>query len=380
VFATGRTSSLWAILYQAAPWSAPLIRQATRFWPGRALADLDAARDRIMAKGMALIEADRVAAENGDNDAAANTSSTLAPPAKGSFLSLFARRARHAAAKGDAAAAAALSDPAVIVSQVFTSLLAGYETSATAAAACVHFLSTHPAAADALHEEVLRVLGPDGGRTPLTADLAAMPYMDAVFKEALRLMPPAPMTLRIAGEDQVICGHAVPKGTWLQVDTRAIQADPAIWGPDAAEFVPERWLAADGRTAALGFNAFGAGTLSCVGARFAEVEVKAMLAALVRLFVFEPAGPEWLAGRKTLDLETRLTMGPRHGVIVRPVLRKGAGVPRSLAGVPSPRPASLDGSSEDDSAVTECPAVVVAGGKGGVVGGDGLRARARVVT
>jgi cytochrome P450 len=387
VFATGRTSSAWAVLYQAAPWAAPVIRFCTRFAPGRALARLDAARELIMAKGMALIEADRAAAENGDGDGEEKTgvktssSSTLAPPAKGSFLSLFARRARHAAAKGDAGAAAALADPKVIVSNVWTVLLAGYETSATAAAACVHFLSTHPAAADALFEEVVRVLGDEkSSRTPLTADLAAMPYMDAVFKESLRLMPPAPMTLRVAGEDQIIAGAFVPKGTWLQVDTRAIQTDPAIWGADAAEFKPERWLGVDARTVTLGFNAFGAGTLSCVGARFAEVEVKLMLASLVRRFVFEPAGPEWLAGKKTLELVTRLTMGPRHGVIVRPVLRGekecGGGAPPTPVGVlEAARPASLDGgSSEDDFEHRR-----VAGKATEGVGGDGLRARARVV-
>lgn len=124
IFATGRSSSAWALVLQAFPRAGPLVRAATRWAPGPALEGLDHARERIMATGAALVAADRereeCEGEEGEKDATAS--------AKGSFLSLFARRARRAAEKGDTAAAAALADPAVITAQCFTFLLAGYET------------------------------------------------------------------------------------------------------------------------------------------------------------------------------------------------------------------------------------------------------------
>jgi len=383
IFATGRSSSAWALVHQALPWAAPLIRLATRLAPGPALAALDGARGVIMAKGMELVlaERERQGAEEGEGEEAA-----AAPSKKGSFLSLFARRARRAADRGDAAAAAALFNPDVVVAQCFTFLLAGYETTATALAFCVHHLSTHPAAAARAVAEMEAVLGGGSHAVASTADLARMPYLDAVFKEALRLTPPAPMTLRLAGEDQAVCGVFIPKGTWMQVDTRAVQTDKAVWGPDAAAFKPERWATADEKTKAVGFNAFGAGTLSCVGARFAETEAKLTLISLLRRFDFTPAGPEWVgAGRTDLDLETRLTMGPKHGVWVVPIVRGkkgvvdgGGGVPRTPTGVLGGPPASLGGgasSSSDGEAEVEAEG---GGGKGGVravAEAAGLRAR-----
>jgi hypothetical protein len=225
------------------------------------------------------------------------------------------------------------------------------------------------------------VLGPDTATVATMADLARMPFLDAVLKESLRVTPPAPMTLRLAGEDQTVCGLAVPKGTWLQVDTVAVQTDPAVWGPDAADFRPERWFTADDKARAVGFNAFGAGTLSCVGARFAETEAKLTLIALLRRFAFEPAGPEWVDGRVDLDLETRLTMGPRHGVWVRPRLLEAEGgclpPPRTPTGVLGGPPPSLDGdsvgtASDEESVVVGKAGAGVSGGGGG---GSGLRAR-----
>ena len=49
------------------------------------------------------------------------------------------------------------------------------------------------------------------------ADLTGLPYLDAVYKESLRLLPPGHVTAREAGEGQTLGGHLVPKGTWIHV-------------------------------------------------------------------------------------------------------------------------------------------------------------------
>ena len=234
--------------------------------------------------------------------------------AKGSFLSLFARGARRAARSGGDGA----FDDETVASQAFTFLLAGYETTATALAFCMYCLAANPGAAAKMVAELQASVG--GAADATAADVAALPYLDAVFKEALRLYPPAPMTLRVAGEDCVIGGYPVPKGTWLQVDTRTIQRDPEVWGPDAAEFRPERWL--DGSAASDHWLVFGGGTLLCVGSKFATAEAKITLARLWARFDFSlaPGVPA-----RELPVETRLTMGPKHGVFLRPSLRVGRG-------------------------------------------------------
>jgi cytochrome P450 len=159
-------------------------------------------------------------------------------------------------------------------------------------------LSQHPRVQDRLRAECNAALA----HTP-TAEVGAatfepenMPFLAAVCNETLRLYPPAPSTARHAVVDTMVGGVRVPKGTSATISPWAINRSRALWGADAAEFNPDRWLeesnaATGGAEGPYAFLTFLHGPRSCIGQSFARLEVKCLLTALVTRFRFEPAEP-----------------------------------------------------------------------------------------
>ncbi|KAG2434476.1 hypothetical protein HYH02_012305 [Chlamydomonas schloesseri] len=211
-----------------------------------------------------------------------------------------------------------------VISQGFTFLVAGYETTSAATALALFLLATHPEAAARLVAEVDSVLGGGGGGgggggQDITPELLAerLPYTDAVLKEALRLHPGITFLVREAKEDVDLGqGRVAPKGSTLCLATHAVQHDPAIW-PQPEAFRPERFLPdSGGRLGPLGdINAhawapFGMGPRMCVGHKLAMMASKATLVALFQRFAFELHSKQPLP----LKLKTGLTYGPADGV------------------------------------------------------------------
>src|SRR5690606_28054734 len=118
---------------------------------------------------------------------------------------------------------AAMSDKQVR-DEAMTLLLAGHETTANALSWTFHLLSQHPSER-ALMEAELDALG----RAPTYEDLAKLPYTLAVFKEAMRLYPPAYMVARRAREDVTIGEHRIRKGTICFVSVIGIHHRPDVF-------------------------------------------------------------------------------------------------------------------------------------------------------
>eukprot|EP00177_Eucheuma_denticulatum_P005659 GFKZ01010302.1.p1 GENE.GFKZ01010302.1~~GFKZ01010302.1.p1 ORF type:complete len:121 (+),score=15.24 GFKZ01010302.1:176-538(+) len=96
-------------------------------------------------------------------------------------------------------------------------------------------------------------------------------------------------------QDFKLSGYELRKGTVLRLPVLAIQRDPAIWGPDAEEFNPDRFLRAE-EVARLRMYwcGFSFGPRNCIGQRFALLEMKAFIAQLVKrkeIYV-KPSDPE----------------------------------------------------------------------------------------
>ncbi|OIW35254.1 cytochrome P450 97B3 [Coniochaeta ligniaria NRRL 30616] len=187
-----------------------------------------------------------------------------------------------------------------LVDQLMTFLAAGHETTATAMTWTIYMLCLHPEMQDRLREEVrsrLPSLDADATAAPVSAlDFDHMPYLNAVCNESLRYHPPAPMSLRVSAVDTTICDQHVPKGTRVMIVPLAINRSRELWGPDAGEFKPDRWLpyfegdkgAASGHAASnYAFLTFFHGPRSCIGQGFAKAEFACLLAAWVGRFRFE---------------------------------------------------------------------------------------------
>ncbi|KAF9534076.1 cytochrome P450 [Crepidotus variabilis] len=195
-----------------------------------------------------------------------------------------------------------------VLAQVPTFLVAGHETTATATMWALFALTQAPEVQKKLRAELLSV----STDTPSMDELSELPYLDAVVREVLRLHAPVPGTMRQAMEDDILplskpfvdkYGKThdslfVRKGTRVRVPILAINRTETIWGPDAKEFKPERWLDSSVPQAAHAIPGvwghmltFLGGPRACIGYRFSIVELKALLFALVPAFEFELGVP-----------------------------------------------------------------------------------------
>ncbi|KAI1711029.1 cytochrome p450 domain-containing protein [Ditylenchus destructor] len=130
-------------------------------------------------------------------------------------------------------------------------------------------------------------------RKPSYEQLHAMRYADAVIKETLRLFPlVAFASSRTCCKTTEIGSYIIEKGTTVQADVFSIHRDPHIFGPDPDDFRPERWLNENEEDSAkqhrLSWMGFGTGPRTCVGMRFAYMEMKTALIYLVRKFKIFP--------------------------------------------------------------------------------------------
>ncbi|KAG2426046.1 hypothetical protein HXX76_013236 [Chlamydomonas incerta] len=210
-----------------------------------------------------------------------------------------------------------------VISQGFTFLVAGYETTSAATALALFLLATHPQATARLEAEVDAVLG--GGREITPELLAELPYTEAVLKETLRLHPGITFLVREAREEVDLGGGRVaPRGATLCLATHAVMHDPAIW-PEPEAFRPERFLpesggrlgplagcggGGGGAAEGAAWAPFGMGPRMCVGHKLAMMASKATLVSLLRRFRFALHAKQPLP----LKLKTGLTYGPAEGV------------------------------------------------------------------
>ena len=182
---------------------------------------------------------------------------------------------------------------AEIRDQLMTLLLAGHETTATGLAWTFDLLLRHPRVLDRLLAEL------DGGEEA---------YLRAVVAESLRLRPVVPIAGRRLSAELRVDGHVLPPGT---------DATPAIWlahtradrYPEPYAFRPERFLGSAPATYA--WIPFGGGVRRCLGAAFAEMEMRVALSEVLRRRALRPASAdaERLARRN-------VTFSPGHGTRV----------------------------------------------------------------
>jgi len=193
-----------------------------------------------------------------------------------------------------------------VLAQVPTFLVAGHETTSTATTWALFALTQAPEVQTKLREELLKVPTDN----PSMDELSALPYLDTVVRETLRVHSPVPSSVRVAMKDDVIPlntpfidkngltqhGVRVSKGDTIFIPILAINRSKDIWGEDATVFRPDRWEsvpeAAHNIPGIWGNQlSFLGGPRACIGYRFSIVEMKALLFTLIRAFEFELAVP-----------------------------------------------------------------------------------------
>lgn len=141
-----------------------------------------------------------------------------------------------------------------------------------------------------------------------------MPYLHAVCQETLRLYAPVPVTLREAVHDTTIQGIPIPKGSVIMLAIWAINTSKELWGPDADEFNPDRWMRAGqansgGATSNYAFSTFLHGPRGCIGQKFATAELACLVAALCGKFEWELTDPN-----EEIIIKGGITARPKNGM------------------------------------------------------------------
>jgi cytochrome P450 len=189
--------------------------------------------------------------------------------------------------------------------QLVTLLLAGHETTATALAWTFDLLLRNPATLARLTAEV------DAGEEDT--------YLRAVISESLRLRPVVPLAGRRLASELNVDGLSLPAGT---------DVTPAIWlthtradlYPEPYAFRPERFLEDSPTT--YGWVPFGGGIRRCLGAAFAEMEMRVVLETILQRRALSPASSH--AERVT---RRNVTFSPRNGTQVRSRRRNAPAAP-----------------------------------------------------
>lgn len=189
-----------------------------------------------------------------------------------------------------------LFDDAALAGQMLNILAAGHETSSLAVTWSCYLLAKHPDVQAHLRAEVRASLPSPtdtaAAETVLADTLESLPYLSAVLREALRIIPPAPVVRRSAFQNTSILGHPIPAGTAIIGLYKYFNTLPEIWGPNAQDFHPDRWLDAEEHAVDNLFTTFNIGPRSCIGEGFARLEIAALLAAIVGRFKVTLASPE----------------------------------------------------------------------------------------
>ncbi|KAB5576281.1 cytochrome protein [Coniochaeta sp. 2T2.1] len=210
-----------------------------------------------------------------------------------------------------------------IVAWLMINLMAGADTTAITIRSAIYFCLKHPAVWNRLRAE-LAAAGIRKSSCPVQyRSCRHVAYLDAVVREALRMLPGVSLPLERyvpPGGFQLADGRFIPEGATVGINPYIIARNASVWGPDADQFRPERWLR-DGAETDGAFRlrlqtmndadlSFGGGSRVCIGKNLGLVQVYKVVATMATLYDIELAEPKkdwtvtnsWFPRQKGLDV------------------------------------------------------------------------------
>ncbi|CAI0434331.1 unnamed protein product [Linum tenue] len=182
------------------------------------------------------------------------------------------------------------SDEEFVRDIVISFILAGRDTTSAALTWFFWLISEHPEVEGKICQEI-----GEKSENLMFEDVKNMAYTHAALCESMRLYPPVPMDTKIAEDDDVLPdGTKVKKGTRITYHPYAMGRLERIWGPDWAEFKPERWLKKRVFVARdpYSYPVFQAGPRVCLGKEMAFLQMKRVVAGILSNFKVVPAVEE----------------------------------------------------------------------------------------
>ena len=192
--------------------------------------------------------------------------------------------------------------------QALTFYLAGHETTANALSWTCYLLAKNPQVESKMYTEIKEVLQ---DRPAVFEDISQLQYTARVFKEALRLYPPAWSIGRTVIADFKI-GPYLMRKNWECIVSPYITQRDSRWFTKADEFIPERWTEAfEKELPRCAYFPFGVGPRQCIGEGFAKFE-----GVIVLSYIFQ----KWklhIDPNYSAELDPGITLAIKHGLPVR---------------------------------------------------------------
>ncbi|XP_061380021.1 cytochrome P450 4V2-like isoform X1 [Danaus plexippus] len=165
---------------------------------------------------------------------------------------------------------------------VDTFIAAGEDTSAGVIMLCLITVGSYPQVQKEIHKELKQIFG-DEDRDVTREDLSKLVYLEAVIKETMRFYPIVPIIARDLDKDIKLSNCTLSKGRSAVLSIYGIHRHP-MWGPDADEFRPERWLDLPLNYQKY-FAAFSLGRRICIGKTMAIASLKVTMAHIFRNYI-----------------------------------------------------------------------------------------------
>ncbi|KAF9574938.1 hypothetical protein EC968_004939 [Mortierella alpina] len=214
----------------------------------------------------------------------------------------------------------ALSDD-MLVDSVLNFLIAGRDTTAQALSwtfYLMHRSIASPEMMKRLVEETDDILA---GGLPSYESTKRQKYAEACFFEAVRLYPSVAANSKVCVEDDILPGGVkVCKGDTVAWNSYAMGRSSSVWGADAKEYKPERWMNGE-KPSSSKFISFHHGPRTCLGQQFATIEAITLMSMLVQQFTFELVDPDTEPA-----YVLSLTLPMEHGLPIRVKKRPNAPV------------------------------------------------------
>eukprot|EP00099_Drosophila_melanogaster_P017938 NP_608916.1 Cyp4ac1 [Drosophila melanogaster] len=174
-----------------------------------------------------------------------------------------------------------------ICDEVNTFMFEGYDTTSTCLIFTLLMLALHEDVQKKCYEEVENL--PEDSDDISMFQFNKLVYLECVIKESLRMFPSVPFIGRQCVEETVVNGMVMPKDTQISIHIYDIMRDPRHF-PKPDLFQPDRFLPENTvNRHPFAYVPFSAGQRNCIGQKFAILEMKVLLAAVIRNFKLLPA-------------------------------------------------------------------------------------------
>jgi cytochrome P450 len=186
--------------------------------------------------------------------------------------------------------------------ELMTLMFAGHETTATALAWAFYWIHHLPSVRQKLLQELDSL-----GENPDPMEIFRLPYLSAVCQETLRIYPVAMLTFaREVLTPVELMGHQLEPGTVVVGSIYLTHRREDLY-PEPLQFKPERFL--ERQFSPYEYLPFGGGSRRCIGLALAQLEMKLVLATILRDFDLV------LTEKKPVQPKRRgVTLGPAGGV------------------------------------------------------------------